>query len=89
MLQILGARAVGMSTVLEVIAARQRGARVMAVSAITNVNNPENMHSTSLEEIIAGAGRASQDIESIISAVLAGAIPETGVYPLDKTAELN
>jgi purine-nucleoside phosphorylase len=74
MLRMLGARAVGMSTVLEVIAARQRGARVMAVSAITNINNPEDMRPTSLEEIIAGAGRAGRDMETIISAVLAGAL---------------
>src|SRR5262249_53833978 len=36
MLRILGAHAVGMSTVLEVIAARQRGARVLGLSCITN-----------------------------------------------------
>ncbi|MDR1398150.1 MAG: purine-nucleoside phosphorylase [Desulfarculales bacterium] len=73
MLQMLGAKAVGMSTVLEVIAARARGARVMAVSAITNVNNPENMRPVSLDEIIAVAGRAGQDIERIVSAVLTDA----------------
>jgi purine-nucleoside phosphorylase len=36
MLRTLGADAVGMSTVLEVIALRHRGARVAAVSCITN-----------------------------------------------------
>ncbi|HVL99802.1 MAG TPA: purine-nucleoside phosphorylase [Egibacteraceae bacterium] len=40
MLRTLGGDAVGMSTVLEVIAARARGLRVLGVSVITNVHRP-------------------------------------------------
>jgi purine-nucleoside phosphorylase len=70
MLKILGAKAVGMSTVLEVIAARRFGARVMGLSAITNVNDPGHMSPVSLEDIVAVAGQAGQDMEAIITAVL-------------------
>lgn len=71
MLQIMGASAVGMSTVLEVIVARHHGARVMGLSAITNINDPDNMQSVSLEQVLDGAQRASQDMGIILTGVLA------------------
>lgn len=42
MLQRMGADAVGMSTVMEVIQAVHCGMEVLAVSAITNNNDPDN-----------------------------------------------
>jgi purine-nucleoside phosphorylase len=70
MLQLLGAQAVGMSTVLEVIAAIHHGAKVFAISAITNVNNPDAMQAVSLPDIINGAALAAPDIQKIIAGVL-------------------
>lgn len=54
----LGADAVGMSTVPEVIAAVQMGIPVFAVSIITDVCIPETLKKVSIEQIIAAAGRA-------------------------------
>ncbi|MBN1620544.1 purine-nucleoside phosphorylase [candidate division WOR-3 bacterium] len=43
MLQLLGADAVGMSTVSEVIAAAHMGMDVLGMSVITNINDPDSM----------------------------------------------
>jgi purine-nucleoside phosphorylase len=70
MLRILGADAVGMSTVLEVIAARHMGLKVMGLAAISNVNDPEDMQPAPLELVIANAGHAGEDMSRIIMGVL-------------------
>ncbi len=72
MLRGFGADAVGMSTVLEVIAARHHGLRILAFSAISNVNRPEAMEPAPLELIIENASRAGGDLGRIIQEVLAG-----------------
>lgn len=73
MLRRLGADAVGMSTVLEVIAARHMGRRVAAFSAISNVNRPEAMEPAPLELVIANASQAGADLARLLKGVLAGA----------------
>ncbi len=70
MLQVLGADAVGMSTVLEVIQAVHCGMQVLAVSAITNQNDPENYRPSTIDEIIATAEEAGPAIARIFSGVL-------------------
>lgn len=72
MLRILGADAVGMSTVLEVIAARHRGLRVLACAAISNVNIPEDMQPAPIELVIENASKAGADLETVMAGVLAG-----------------
>lgn len=52
MLRSLGADAVGMSTALEVIAARHAGVRVLAISLITNKATPDVTIGASHEEVI-------------------------------------
>jgi purine-nucleoside phosphorylase len=70
MLQGLGADAVGMSTVLEVIAARHHGLRVLAFSAISNVNRPEAMEPAPIDLVIENASKAGKDMVRLIAAVV-------------------
>jgi purine nucleotide phosphorylase len=62
----LGADAVGMSTVLEVIAARQCGLRVAAVSAITNLAEGMSPEVLTHEGTLHAAGRAAADLERVL-----------------------
>ncbi len=71
MLGIIGAQAVGMSTVMEVIAARHMGMRVMGLSALSNVNDPDNMMPAPIDLIIENASRAGAAMSEIIRAVVA------------------
>ena len=70
MLRLLGADAVGMSTVLEVIAARHRGLKVLGLAAISNVNIPEAMEPAPIELVIENAGKAGADLTRVIMGVL-------------------
>lgn len=70
MLQVLGADAVGMSTVIEVIEAIHAGMKVLAISAITNVNDPDHYLPSSLDEILVMAAKAGPVIAQIFAGVL-------------------
>lgn len=70
MLRRLGGDAVGMSTVMEIIAARHLSMRVLAVSCLTNKNLPDCMAPISHQQVLAQAGRASTAMARIIEAVL-------------------
>ena len=58
MLRTLGADAVGMSSVPEVIVARHMSIRLMAISVITDECDPDNLNPVLLQEIIAAADSA-------------------------------
>ncbi|MFH0810882.1 MAG: purine-nucleoside phosphorylase [Pseudomonadota bacterium] len=70
MLRLMGADAVGMSTVCEVICARQAGMRVLGISCITNVNLPDAMEPAPIEAVIAAARAASGHLSSLVEKVI-------------------
>ena len=74
MLRILGADAVGMSTVPEAIVARHMGMRVLGVSCLTNKNLPDCMAATSHEEILAQANASA----AALGALLIALVPQLG-----------
>ena len=69
-LRTMGADAVGMSTVPEVIVAIHSGLRVLGFSAISNINLPDWMKSVSLEEILVNAASAGKKLTRILQGVL-------------------
>lgn len=68
--RMLGADAVGMSTVLEVIAAHHMGIKVLGISCLTNKNLPDCMAETSLEEVIATAGAAAGKLTRLLNSII-------------------
>jgi purine-nucleoside phosphorylase len=69
-LKLIGADAVGFSTVLEVITAVHAGMRVLALSTITNINDPDHPRPATLSEIIASANAAAPQVQALIGAVI-------------------
>ena len=72
MVRQLGADAVGMSTVPEVIAARHADMRVLGLSTITNVGSPDAPSETSGHDVIAAAQKASEKLIAIVRGVVRG-----------------
>jgi purine-nucleoside phosphorylase len=71
-LSMIGADAVGMSTVPEVIVANQVELPCAAISVLTDECDPDNLNPVDIEDIIATAGRAEPMLVELIRAYLAG-----------------
>ncbi|MDN3668398.1 purine-nucleoside phosphorylase [Echinicola jeungdonensis] len=69
-LRTIGADAVGMSTVPEVIVARHMELPVFAISAITDLCSPGKVTKISIQEVIAAASIAEPKMTKIIEAML-------------------
>ena len=69
-LRTIGASAVGFSTIMEVIAAVQAGMKVIGISTLTNVHNPENPTPATLEEILDVAKRSSPAMQALIESLV-------------------
>jgi purine-nucleoside phosphorylase len=69
-LRIIGADAVGMSTIPEVIVAVHAGLKVLGLSVITNVNDPDNYQPAPLEQVIATAKGAELSLVRLVEEIL-------------------
>ncbi len=65
-LRIIGADAVGMSTVPEVLVARQSGMEVFGISAITDLGVPGKIHKITLQDVVNAASKAEPVLSKII-----------------------
>jgi len=69
-LQRIGADAVGMSTVPEVIVANHMSLECSAISVLTDDCDPDNLKPANIEEIIRIAGEAEKDLTRLISGLI-------------------
>lgn len=69
-LRTIGADAVGMSTVPEVLVARQQGTRVLGMSIITDMGLPDAPEPCSLEKVIKIAASAEPFLRDLIAGVV-------------------
>lgn len=73
-LQVIGADAVGMSTVPEVIVAVHAGMRVLGLSAVTDMCLPDALEPVSIESILAHAADAEPKLRRLVLGVLQGEV---------------
>ena len=69
-LRTIGADAVGMSTVPEVLAANQMGLSVCAVSVLTDECDPNNLKPINIEDIIRTAKKAEKDLVQLFQTLI-------------------
>jgi purine-nucleoside phosphorylase len=70
MLKIIGADAVGMSTVPEIIVANHLNLNAAAVSVLTDECDPDNLKPVNIEEIIAMAARAEPNMITLFKELI-------------------
>ncbi len=62
----IGGDAVGFSTIMEAIAGVQAGMRILGLSLITNINNPDAPEQTTLEAVVETAQKASEKMNCLL-----------------------
>jgi purine-nucleoside phosphorylase len=75
----MGADAIGMSTVIEAIAARHMGLRLLGISCLTNKNMPDCMDEIRHKDVLDMAGRTAEQMAQLLSALAAR--PELDTAP--------
>jgi purine-nucleoside phosphorylase len=71
-LRLIGADAVGMSTVIEAIAAVHAGLRLLGFSVVSNVNLPDAMVPITIEDVVATVAMAETRLVRVIKGILTG-----------------
>ncbi|MDD2466074.1 MAG: purine-nucleoside phosphorylase [Desulfobulbus sp.] len=74
-LRMIGADAVGMSSVPEILVALHAGLRVLGLSVVANVNDPDHFQPILIDEIIAAARKAEPRLQQLIINILAELTP--------------
>jgi len=69
-LKIIGADAVGMSTVPEVIVGKQLGLEIIAFSVLTDRCDPEDLHPIDIPDILAMAKKGEQQLIKIVKGLV-------------------
>ncbi len=69
-IKLMGADAVGMSTVPEVLVANHMGMKVAAVSVITDQGDPDNLHPVDIDDIIRNAMIAEKDLVLLFESLI-------------------
>lgn len=70
-LRACGIDAVGMSTVPEVIVARHASMRVLGVSVIANINDPDNFRPIFFEDVVASTGLVASKLTELLLDIIA------------------
>lgn len=69
-LKMIGADAVGMSSIPEVLVAIHGGMRVLGLSVVANVNDPDKFQPVLLDDIVEAAQRAEPRLQQLILEIL-------------------
>ena len=69
-IRMMGADAVGMSTIQEVIAAVHGGMRVLGLSVISNINDPDHPEPVTLEAIVRAAEESAAKLAGVITRIV-------------------
>jgi purine-nucleoside phosphorylase len=69
-LRTIGADAVGLSTVCEVIAANHAGMKTLGLSTITNINNPDEPEAATVEDVISIAEETAPKLEKLLKKII-------------------
>ena len=69
-LRMMGADAVGMSTVSQAIVGVHSGLKILGIVVITNMNLPDCMEETSIDAVIATAEKAGPSLSNLWESII-------------------
>jgi purine-nucleoside phosphorylase len=70
LLRQIGGDAVGMSSLPEIIVALHAGMKVLGLSVVANVNDPDNLQPILFEDIVAAAAKTEPVLQELISEII-------------------